>query len=69
MQIYFQFSLIFSIPARLKTFVVYTIEGYNLMADKEVSREKEVDENGKVIAYVLNGESILISRNKNLTKE
>jgi hypothetical protein len=52
-----------------KSFLDYTIDGYNLMADKEVSLEKEVDENGKVIAYLLNGESVSFSRNKNLTQE
>ncbi len=52
-----------------KSFFEYTLEGYNLMADKEVSIEKEVDENGKVIAYSLNGESISLSRNKHPGKD
>lgn len=52
-----------------KSFLDYTIDGYNLMADKGVVLEKEVDKNGKVIAYSLNGESISFSRNRNPGKE
>lgn len=52
-----------------KSFLDYTIEGYNLMADKEVEIEKEVDENGKVIAYLLNGENVSFLRNKNHVRD
>ena len=41
-----------------KSFLEYTVEGYNLMADKEVTIEKELDENGKVVAYNVNGETV-----------
>ena len=54
---------------RRKSFLEYTIEGYNLMADKNVMLEKEVDKTGKVIAYSLNGENISFSRNKNIVNE
>jgi hypothetical protein len=47
-----------------KSFLEYTIEGYNFMADKEVQLDKKVDENGNVIAYSLNGENISFARNK-----
>ncbi len=53
-----------------KSFLEYTIDGYNLMADKSVEVEKELDENGKVVAYQLNGENISISRkNKSQPKD
>jgi hypothetical protein len=52
-----------------KSFLDYTIDGYNLMADKNVILEKEVDKTGKIIAYSLNGENISFSRNKNTVKE
>jgi hypothetical protein len=52
-----------------KSFLEYTIDGYNLMADKGVILEKEVDKNGEVIAYSLNGENISFSRNRSQTKE
>lgn len=52
-----------------KSFLEMTVEGYNLMADKEVRIEKELDENGKVIAYRMNGENISFSRNKNNSKD
>ncbi len=52
-----------------KSFLDYTIDGYNLMADKNVSLEKEVDETGKVIAYSLDGENLSFFKNKNQQKE
>ena len=53
-----------------KSFLEYTINGYNFMADKEVEVDKEYDENGKVIAYKLNGENLsLVRSNKNGTTE
>ncbi len=45
-----------------KSILDYTIEGYNLMADKNVEVEKELDENGKVVAYMLDGENLSFSR-------
>ncbi len=54
---------------RNKSFIEFTIEGYNLIADKEVTLEKKIDENGKVIAYTLNGENLSFSRNRNPGKE
>jgi hypothetical protein len=47
-----------------KSLIDYTIDGYNLMADKNVMLEKERDESGNVIAYSLNGEEISILRRK-----
>jgi len=52
-----------------KSFIDLTIEGYNLIADKEVTLEKKTDENGKVIAYSLNGENISFSRNRSPGKD
>jgi hypothetical protein len=54
---------------RGKSFLDFTVEGYNLMADKEVELEKEVDENGKVIVYSLNGENLSFFKNRNQQKE
>ena len=49
-----------------KSFLEYTIDGYNFMADQDVIVDKELDENGKVIAYKVNGENISLGRsNKN----
>ena len=45
-----------------KSFLEYTIDGYNFIADKEVEVDKELDENGKVIAYKVNGENISLGR-------
>jgi hypothetical protein len=53
-----------------KSFLEYTIDGYNFMADRDVMVDKELDENGKVIAYKVNGENISLSRsNRNGTTE
>ena len=53
-----------------KSFLEYTIDGYNFMADKEVAVDKEVDENGNVVAYKVNGENISLGRsNRNGTNE
>ena len=53
-----------------KSFIEYTVEGYNLIADKEVTVNKELDENGKVVAYNVNGESISFARfRKNSSQE
>lgn len=45
-----------------KSFLEYTIDGYNFMADRDVTVDKELDDNGKVIAYKVNGENISLSR-------
>ncbi len=53
-----------------KSFFEYTIDGYNFMADRDVTVDKEMDENGKVIAYKVNGENISLSgSNRNGTTE
>lgn len=48
-----------------KSFLEYTIEGYNFIADRDVTVDKELDENGKVIAYRVNGENISLFRSNN----
>jgi hypothetical protein len=52
-----------------KSFLDFTIEGYNLMADKNVTLEKEVDETGRVIAYSVDGQNLSFFRNKSQQKE
>ncbi|MEZ5196931.1 MAG: hypothetical protein R2764_11145 [Bacteroidales bacterium] len=53
-----------------KSFFEMTVEGYNLIADKEVMVKKEVDESGRIIAYSLDGENIPFPRfNKGQEKE
>ncbi len=53
-----------------KSFLEYTIDGYNFMTDKEVEVDKEYDENGKVVAYKVNGENLSLGRaNRNGTTE
>ena len=48
-----------------KTFIEYTVSGYNLMADREVEVEKQYDPSGRVIAYRVNGELIKLGRQVN----
>ena len=45
-----------------KSFIEYTVDGFNFLADQDVIVDKEVDENGKVVAYNLNGNNISLSR-------
>ena len=52
-----------------KSFFEYTLDGYNLISDREVTLEKEVDETGKVVAYNLNGNKINLSRSKRGVQE
>lgn len=49
-------------PKLNKSFIEYTIEGYNLMADREVELEKQYDDQGNVVAYHLDGELINLGR-------
>jgi hypothetical protein len=45
-----------------KSFLEYTLDGYNLMSDRDVELEKQYDERGKVVAYRINGENIRIGQ-------
>lgn len=45
-----------------KSFVEMTIDGYNLLADRQVEVDKKLDEQGNVIAYNIRGESISFYR-------
>ena len=48
-----------------KSILEYTVDGYNLIADREIDVEKQYDSSGKVIAYNVNGELIKIGRKVN----
>lgn len=48
-----------------KSLLEYTVDGYNLMADKEVEVEKEYDSSGNIVAYRVNGEVVKIGRKVN----
>ncbi len=53
-----------------KSFIEYTVEGYNMMADKEVEVIRQKDENGNVIAYNVVGDNMQFTRKKrNVGKE
>ena len=53
-----------------KSFIEYTVEGYNMMADKEVEVIRQTDENGNVIAYNVVGDNMQFTRKKrNVGKE
>lgn len=45
-----------------KSFLEYTVEGYNLMADREVEVQKQYDNNGNLTAVNVDGEIINLSR-------
>jgi hypothetical protein len=45
-----------------KSFLEYTLDGYNFMSDRDVELEKQYDETGKVVAYRINGENIRIGQ-------
>ena len=45
-----------------KTILELSVEGYNLMADREVEVEKETDEAGNVIAYNVRGDNVAFTR-------
>jgi len=38
-----------------KSFLEYSVEGYNLLADREVEVEKQYDNDGNVVAYIKTG--------------
>jgi hypothetical protein len=46
-----------------RSLVEMTVDGYNLLADREVEIDKKYDEQGNVIAYNIRGESISFNRN------
>lgn len=48
-----------------RSLLEFTIEGYNLMSDREVEVEKRYDNTGNVVAYQVNGEIIKIGRKVN----
>ena len=53
-----------------KSFVEYTVDGFNFLTDQDVFVDKKVDENGKVVAYNINGNNINLSRtNKEKSSE
>ncbi len=53
-----------------KSILEYTVEGFNLMADKDVEVIREKDENGNVIALNVMGDNIQFTRRKrNIGKE
>jgi hypothetical protein len=45
-----------------KSILEYTVEGYNLLADREVEVERQFDERGKLTAVNVDGEVINLSR-------
>ncbi|NOX47667.1 MAG: hypothetical protein GXO89_11895, partial [Chlorobi bacterium] len=47
-----------------KSILEYTVEGFNLMADKEVEVIREKDENGNVIAFNVVGDNMQFTRRK-----
>lgn len=48
-----------------KTMLEYTIDGYNMIADRDVEVEKAYDAEGRIISYHVNGETIKIGRKAN----
>lgn len=48
-----------------KSLLEYTINGYNLMSDRDLEVEKEYDASGRVVAYHVNGELIKFGRKVN----
>ncbi len=45
-----------------KSFLERTVNGYNMLADRELEVEKQFDENGNIIAYNIIGDNIEIVR-------
>jgi hypothetical protein len=62
-----------AIPARRtekRSFIEYTVSGYNLIADRDVEVEKQYDSDGNIIAYNVIGDNIeFVKRVKNPVKE
>ncbi|RLD59670.1 MAG: hypothetical protein DRJ05_06070 [Bacteroidetes bacterium] len=53
-----------------KSFIEYTVEGFNMMADKDMEVIRQKDENGNVIAYNVVGDNMQFTRRKrNVGKE
>jgi hypothetical protein len=52
-----------------KSFLEYSVEGYNLLADREVEVEKQYNKEGKVVAYNVNGEIFNFSRKAKSTPQ
>lgn len=50
-----------------KSLLEYTVDGYNLMADREVEVEKHYDASGNLVAYRVNGELVKIGHKVNST--
>lgn len=48
-----------------KSFIEYTVSGYNMIADREVEVEKEYTSTGKISAYNVKGETISFSKKVN----
>ena len=48
-----------------KSFLEYTVSGYNMIADREVEVEKEYSSSGQISAYNVKGETISFSRKVN----
>ena len=49
-------------PHLNKSILEYSLEGYNLMSDRDVELEKKYDPQGRVVAYMLDGEVVNIGR-------
>jgi hypothetical protein len=45
-----------------KSLIEFTVDGYNFIADRDVEVEKQLDENGNVIAYNVKGDNINFTR-------
>jgi len=53
-----------------KSFLEYSVQGYNILADREVEVEKELDKEGNIVAYNVKGGILNFSRKvKNPTSE
>jgi hypothetical protein len=48
-----------------KSFIELTVDGYNMLADREVEVEKEIDASGKVVGYNVKGETIAFTKKVN----
>ncbi|MCB0807226.1 MAG: hypothetical protein KDC05_15620 [Bacteroidales bacterium] len=48
-----------------KTLIEYSVDGYNLIADREVEVNRKLDQHGNIVAYNINGQTISVARNRN----